>query len=118
MSTPTGEENPPVSEMLATHTLAHRVITQHNTPLEIFDARSLALLREWVCNNTPENRHALLRERDMLDMPGEDLGTRANKKGDLAGYVLARYGSPNDKGTLTAQEVEQLKEWFENGGGN
>lgn len=110
--------NPPTKEILATHTLAARTITQFGTPECIFDASSLDYLRRWVCNDTAENRKALLEEKGYVDEPGTEPGSKAvEKAGDLAGYVLARYGIEGDSGTLTKDEVELLKKWFEAGYG-
>ena len=50
----------------------------------------------------------------MNDGPGEELGSGAQQKGSLAGYVIARNGT--ERPALGEEEVVMLREWFEKGG--
>ena len=115
------EVNPPTSEILSKHELASRTINQHNTPLAIFDQGELDILRNFVADPSETNQVTVLKNAargDMYDGPdaGDKVGAKASSLGSLAGYVVARYGKADDK-TLNAEEVEALKEWFDNGGG-
>jgi hypothetical protein len=105
---PTVPPQKPIRELLATHTLAHAIIVTHpNRPANVLDNRELAFLRAYV--RDPANGDTLLRSRDMLDVEGEEKGTRAQQRyGSLVGYVIATQA-------LSKGEIEELSEWFERG---
>ena len=50
----------------------------------------------------------------MIDGPDAELGSGAQQKGSLAGYVIARRGT--ERPALSKEEVVMLREWFESGG--
>ena len=120
MSTPPAA-NPPTREMLTNHELAHRIITQHNTDLAIFDEENLARLKRFSTDPSPETQRWMLERYDAVDpdgTPEQEIGMLAAKKGDLVGYVVARYGKvKDDHHTFHPEEVEALREWFAEGGG-
>lgn len=117
------QKNPPTNEMLANHEIAWRTIEQHNTPIAIFDQSELTLLRHFVLDTSETNQAQVLENAcrgNMYDGPDvvgdEDVGKKASEKGSLAGYMVARYGK-TDRNTFDEKEIEALKEWFANGGG-
>jgi len=105
-TTPESQDNF-VRDMLRSHTLAQNTISRHNTDDAIFGSQELDLLREYCAD--PSRKDEILRKRDMLDNPGDEVGTRAHEKGSLAGYAIVA-------GALTGDQVEMLRAWFEKGG--
>jgi len=110
---------PSVATMIKSHTLAAEIIDRagaHDDNSSILDPSELLLLRRFCADPSPSTKDAILRERDMVDEPGDRPGTRANRKyGSLAGYAVATYGTENS--ALEEREVEMLRRWFESGGG-
>ena len=47
-TTTTSKSFPSVPEMIRTHTLAHNIITRHNTPNDVLDATELSLLQQYT----------------------------------------------------------------------
>ena len=114
-------ENPPTGLILKNHELASRIINQHNTELAILDHNELAALKCFVMDPSPDNQNRVLFDYcGTIDPQGtreEDIGKSGSEKfGSLVAYVVARYGRvENDHNT--PEEVQMLREWFENGGG-
>lgn len=50
----------------------------------------------------------------MVDANGDRPGKKANEKGSLTGFVIARYGT--GESALGEGDVERLRGWFEGGG--
>lgn len=94
------------------HLLAASIISRHNTPDDILDTTELSLLREFCIN--PSQADAILRSHDMIDGPGDELGSKAQQKGSLVAYVIARHET--ERPALSEEEVAMLKDWFEKGG--
>jgi hypothetical protein len=99
--------------MIRTHTLADEIINRHSHygtgNGSILDDNELSLLKRFVTD--PSSKDALLREREMVDEPGERPGTRAvAKSGSLVGYVIARHGTEDP--VLEEGEIERLRGWF------
>ena len=108
----TDYKGPSAATMIKFHSLAAETMSRHNDSCPIFDASALALLRRFCID--PSNKDAILRDRDMVDEPGDAPGTRANAKwGSLAGYAIARHGTENP--VLEEREIEALRKWFESG---
>jgi hypothetical protein len=56
----------------------------------------------------------VLRDRDMLDEPGDWPGKNAQSAhGSLAGFAIARHGTETP--ALEEREIEMLRKWFESG---
>ena len=106
-------DGPSAREMIDTHTLAKEVIARHNEACPIFDDYCILELRRFV--QDPDSAQDFLRERDMIDEDGAKLGSAASAKGSLTGFIMATYGT--DESALTEEEVLELREWFDNGGG-
>lgn len=101
-----------VPEMIRTKSFARNIIARFGTRDDIFDEQSLAFLREFC--EAPSESKALLSSRDMLDKPGQSLGTRANKvHGSLVGYLISKHGS--DEAILRDEEITELADWFNSG---
>lgn len=101
-----------VPEMIRTRSFARNIISRHGTADAIFDEEKLSLLHQFC--QAPDRKTELLAETDMLDEPGEPLGTKANKvHGNLAGYLIAKHNSP--EAILTSAEIVELHQWFESG---
>ena len=108
-------ERPTVDYLLRTHTLATTIISHHNTPSPILDAKELSLLRAFCANPSTLNKQALLTAHDMLDGPGQRPGEKAaTVKGSLVGMLIARWGT--EEPALGEGEWKMLKDWFEMGG--
>lgn len=116
---------PSVAEMIRNHTLAHNIMTRHDTmpPEErILGADDMAILRRFVCaDDLSAERTHIIHEHDLQDEEGVRPGERAaNVKGTLAGFCVVRHGMAGE-GTagpaLTDGEIGDLKGWFERGGG-
>ena len=83
-------------------------------PNGVMDDSELDLLERFVTNPTLENRMAILKDHDMVPEPGDDNpGKRAYRKGSLAGFIIASFGS--DRPAVTDGEIEELREWFGRG---
>lgn len=113
--------NPPTRDILTNHELASRTISQHNTELAIFDQERLAILKRFALDPSPETQRSILEDADAVDpddTPEDRIGRVAAEKGDLAAMVVARYGKVTDSyHTFHPSEVDALREWFQNGGG-
>lgn len=98
---------PSVREMVATHTLAKEIIARHNDPCPIFDDQEILRVRRFV--QDPSKAPEFLRQID------EELKGSENEGGSLARHIIATYGT--ERSALTEDEVQELKTWFDNGGG-
>ena len=94
--------------MLRTHTLVSQTVAYPVDDHPIFDSTELSILRRFCAN--PAIKEQLLKDVDMLDQPGEKLGTGAGRKGSLAGTLVSRAGTEED--FLEKNEWESLKDWF------
>jgi hypothetical protein len=103
-------KGPTVGYLIKHNLLGSKIIETHPlAPANILDANNLAFLKRCVTDLSPEGTHALLAELDMLDAPGDEPGTRANKVyGSLVGYVIA-------KGGFSEGGIRELREWFDSG---
>lgn len=100
--------------MISSHTIATSIISRHNTPTAVLDAGELAMLKDFCVH--PGKKDAILAREDMKDEVGQRPGARAlATKGSLVGLLIARYGTSEP--ALTEGEIQELKEWFEQGGG-
>jgi hypothetical protein len=96
----------------SSHTLAAEIIARHNDACPIFDSRELELLRRFCAD--PSAKEAVLRDRDMLDEPGDWPGKKAQSvHGSLAGFAIAKHGTETP--ALEEREIEMLRKWFESG---
>ncbi|KAF2722460.1 hypothetical protein K431DRAFT_293369 [Polychaeton citri CBS 116435] len=103
---------PSVREMLRHQTLAPNVISRHETPNDIFDADNLAKLHRFVQDPSPEGKASYLRDYDCVDAVGDVPGTRAGQvRGSLVDLVVARHAT--DMATMTDEQIEKLRQWFE-----
>jgi hypothetical protein len=106
-------KGPSTRDMISTHTLAAQIIANHNEPCPVLDSSALDLLQRFCAD--PSSKNAILRDRDMVDEPGDLPGHRAQSKyGSLVGYAIARHGT--DSPVLEEREIDMLREWFESGG--
>lgn len=115
-STPTDVPytGPSVATMLATHTLAHEIISRASSSCPILDTSELSLLKRFIL--TPSSGPSILSERGWVDAEGEKAGTNAHKKdGSLVGYVVAH--SVRGQELLDEDEKVMLREWFGDDGG-
>jgi len=100
---------PTVREMIASHTLAHEIITRHDTNDSILDDNEMDLLRQW-CSH-PENAETILEARGMQNATGAHPGALANEThGSLAGYCIATYGT--ERSALTEEEFMMLQSYY------
>lgn len=116
MTTSAPWTGPSVKDMIASHTLAENIIKYHHEPCPVFDSSELVLLRRFV--NEPSSRDQILRDCNMVDVEGGELGNGASRHGSLAGYIVARHRPDATQGpepAMTAHEIEVLKKWFESG---
>lgn len=108
---------PTVKEMIESHTLAHEIITRHNDLCPVLDPSELRILRQFILD--PISHDKILRDHDMMDTPGDTtIGNAAQKKGSLAGFIVAHHSASSGSGVepaLTEEEMERLKVWFESG---
>jgi hypothetical protein len=103
---------PMPGEMIRSHTLAAEIIARHHDACPILGSSELTLLRRFCAD--PSAKEAVLRDRDMLDEPGDWPGKKAQSKhGSLAGFAIARHGTETP--ALQDREIEMLKKWFESG---
>ena len=93
-------------------TLAAEIIARHNGACPILDSSELELLRRFCAG--PSAKEVVLRDRDMLDEPGDWPGKKAQSAhGSLTGFAIARHGT--DTLALEECEIEMLRKWFESG---
>lgn len=100
-------------EQIRDHKLACSVINLHGTADEVFDERSLLQLQRFTSDVSIENRDAILRDAEYEDESGVKIGTKALGAGDLACWIIARFG--NDDSALDERDWELLRGWFERG---
>ena len=102
-------------EQIRTHQLAASIINCHGAgdALEVLDAPSLDLLQRFCAAPSTATRDAILAERGWADGPGDRPGARAAGCGDLAGFCIARYGTPEP--AFDDRDIEMLRAWFESG---
>jgi len=94
-----------VRDMISTHTLAQNIITGHNTPNSVLDAKELDLLHRFCLS--PASKLSLLEAEDMLSY----LEPEADAPKSLVGYCIAR--SDTEDPVLTDLEITLLKTWFQ-----
>ncbi|ETN38155.1 uncharacterized protein HMPREF1541_07779 [Cyphellophora europaea CBS 101466] len=104
---------PSTADMLATHTLAHNVITRHDDPCPVFDGAELAFLQAYLANPTPAAGSRLLKEHGMVDHEGEEVGSGVKRQGSLVGHVVLR--EIGSEVVLQDSEKEALRAWFDDG---
>lgn len=64
----------------------------------------------------PSNNDAILVDHDMKDEGDQRPGTKATQqRGSLVGLIAARHGTSEP--ALTEDEVQELRDWFGQGGG-
>lgn len=108
-----------VGSALKSHTMAADIINRDKVGTSItdindqriLDASNLALLQRFCA--APSTKDEILRDEDMLDSPGDKVGSKALSKGHLVGYMIARHDTENP--ALEDREIEMLREWFERG---
>lgn len=103
---------PGAGEMMKTHTLASEIISRHPGPEHerIFDDAELARLRRFVA--APDSEGAAERKHCEETEVAEG---ETKYGGSLVRYLAGHHGT--EKQGLTGEEIEKLKAWFENGGG-
>jgi len=97
---------PSAGQMIKTHTLAKETINHHGGRTPVFDDLEIIRLRRFV--QDPTQAEQLLAELDLAD-------GGAWRTGSLAAHIIKTWGT--DKSALTQDEVDALKEWYDNGGG-
>jgi hypothetical protein len=107
----TAYDGPSAREMIQNHTLVTEIIARANDPYPVLDANELAILSRF-CQD-PAAKEVILKDLDMVDQPGDKPGAKAQGKGSLAGFIVARAAAGDD--ILAADEIERLREWFGNG---
>ncbi|KAM0802743.1 hypothetical protein BDR22DRAFT_842133 [Usnea florida] len=108
---PTTYTGPSVREMLANHTTASEIIARAHDPHPIFDDKDLAILRRF-CKD-PSCKGDILKELDIVDQPGDKVGEKAQRRGTLAGFIVAKSAAGED--LLGEDEMEALRKWFQGG---
>ncbi len=103
-----------IGSMISSHTLATSIISRHGTPDAVLDTEELSMLKEF-CRD-PSKRDVILADNDMKDEAGQRPGTKAlQQRRSLVGLIIARYGTSEP--ALTKDEIQDLKDWFGQGGG-
>ena len=98
-------KGPSAREMIETRTLGKEIIDNHNAPCPVFDDKNILQLRRFVLD--PDNVDETMNELDAIE-PGW-------REHSLTAHIMKTWGSENS--ALSEEEVIQLREWFEDGGG-
>ena len=100
---------PSVREMLDNHSTASEIIARANEPQPVLDDNNLAILRRFCMD--PSSKDDILKELDIEDQPGDKAGAKAQAKGGLAGFIVAKSAAGED--LLGKDEMEVLRKWFQ-----
>jgi len=108
-----------VGSAIKSHTMAADIINRDKADSSItdinheriLDPSKLAVLQRFCAD--PSTKNEILREQEMIDNPGDGVGSKAVSKGDLVGFMIARHDTENP--ALEDREIKMLREWFERG---
>ncbi len=83
--------------MLDNHSMASEIIARAKDPQPVLDDNNLAILRRFCMD--PSSKDDILKDLDLVDQPEDNegkAGAKAQSKGGLAGFIVAKSAAGED----------------------